>query len=124
MIEAYIVSILILVCIYVILAAGLNIALGYTGLLNMGHVAFFGIGAYTSALLTISGVPFIIAFIAAGVLASIMGYVLIYCTKNLKEDYLALATLGFSFVIYSLMLNLTGLTRGALGIAGIPTLPM
>lgn len=119
MIEAYIISILILVCIYIILAVSLNLALGYTGLLNMGHVAFFGIGAYTVAILTKAGVPFIIAFIATGIIASFAGYILVYATKNLKGDYLALATLGFSFVIYSLMLNWTGLTRGALGIAGI-----
>jgi len=119
MIEAYFVHILILVCIYVILAVSLNIALGYTGLLNMGHIAFFGIGAYTSALLTKAGTPYIIALFAAGILASLMGCILVYATRKLKGDYLALATLGFSFVVYSLMLNWTSLTRGALGIPGI-----
>ena len=65
MIEAYLIHLAILIAIYIVLAVSLDLALGYTGLLNLGHVAFFGIGAYTSALLTKSGVPFPIAFIAA-----------------------------------------------------------
>ena len=119
MINAYLIHLLILVGIYAILAVSLNLALGYTGLLNLGHVAFFGIGAYTSALLTKSGVPFLAAFLFAGLLAGVFGYILMIAVRKLKGDYLALATLGFSFVIYSLMLNLTWLTRGPLGIPGI-----
>ena len=119
MIEAYLIHIAIIIGIYIILATSLNLALGHAGLLNMGHIAFFGIGAYTSALLTQAGVPFLLALLAAGVLASIFGFILISATKKLKGDYLALATLGFNFVIYSLMLNWTSLTRGPLGIPGI-----
>jgi branched-chain amino acid transport system permease protein len=117
--NAYFVHLGILICIYAILAASLNIAVGYAGLLNLGHVAFFAIGAYTSALLTLHGVPFPIAFLAAGVLAAIFGYLLIVATYRLKGDYLALATLGFSFVVGSVLLNWTWLTRGPLGIPGI-----
>ncbi len=120
MIWAYIIHILIIVGIYMILASSLNLALGYTGLLNLGHVAFFGIGAYTSVLLVRAGFPFILAFIIAGLFTSLFGYVLVFATKKLKGDYLALASLGFSFVIYSLMMNWTKLTKGALGISGIP----
>ncbi len=119
MINPYLLHILVLVAIYAIVAVSLNLALGYTGLLNLGHVAFFGIGAYTSALLTKAGVPFLAAFLAAGVVASIFSYLLFFATKKLKGDYLALATLGFTFVLYSLLLNVTFLTRGPLGIAGI-----
>src|SRR3989338_5688379 len=115
----YAVHLTILICIYIILVTSLNLALGFTGLLNLGHIAFFGIGAYTSALLTKAGVPFIIAFLAAGIFASIFGYLLVLVTRKLKGDYLALATLGFSFVVYSMLLNLTSLTRGPLGIPGI-----
>ena len=64
MIENYLIHILILIGIYIILAVSLNIALGYTGLLNLGHIAFFGIGAYTSAILTREGIPFILAIIS------------------------------------------------------------
>lgn len=120
MIEAYILHLLILISIYIILSAGLNLALGYTGLLNLGHVAFIGIGAYTSAILVKSGSPFIIAFIAAGIIPTFAAYFLVYSTRKLKGDYLALATLGFTFIINSLLLNLAFLTRGPMGIAGIP----
>ncbi len=120
MIEGYIIHILILVAIYCILAVSLNLTLGYTGLMNMGHIAFFGIGAYTSALLTMAaGFPFLWAFIIAGLFTSVFGYILVYATRKLRGDYLGLATLGFSFVIYSLLLNWISLTRGPLGIPGI-----
>ena len=119
MIEAYLIHILVLVGIYIILAVSLNLALGYTGMLNLGHVAFFGIGAYTSALLTKSGVHFLIAFPLAGLFVTLFGYFLVLATNKLKGDYLALATLSFSFVVYSLLLNLAFLTRGPLGVAGI-----
>lgn len=119
MIEAYLIHLLILVGIYIILAVSLNLVVGYTGLLNLGHIAFFGIGAYTSALLTKAGLPFVIAFIFAGLFTCLFGYVLVLATRKMKGDYLALATLGFSFVVYSLMLNWSDLTRGPLGIPGI-----
>ncbi|NQU79608.1 branched-chain amino acid ABC transporter permease [Candidatus Woesearchaeota archaeon] len=120
MIAPYIFNILILICIYVILATSLNFALGYTGLLNLGHIAFFGIGAYASVLLVQAGIPYIIALPAAGVIAGFFGFLLILATRKIKGDYLALVTLGFSFVIHSVLLNWTSVTRGPLGIPGIP----
>lgn len=120
MISPYIIHLLILIGIYIILAISLNLALGYSGLLNLGHVALFGIGAYTSALLTLNGFPFLLSLILAGVVASAFGALLVWATKKLHGDYYALATLGFAFVVYSLLLNLTDLTRGPLGIPGIP----
>lgn len=119
MINAYILHLAIIVGIYIILTISLNLALGYTGLLNLGHIAFFGIGAYTSALLVKNGFPFPLAFLIAGLFSSIFGYFLVFATKKIKGDYLALATLGFNFVIYSLMLNWQSLTHGPLGVAGI-----
>jgi len=119
MIEAYIIHLLILIGIYVILAISLQLSLGFTGLLNLGHIAFFAIGAYTSALLTLNGVPFLIAFILAGIFAMASGFLLSLLTKKLKGDYLALATIAFTYVVYSVALNWTGLTRGPLGLPGI-----
>ena len=119
MLNPYITHLLILICIYSILAVSLNIALGYTGLFNLGHVAFFGIGAYTSALIMKAGLPFILAFVAAGTLSSFFGFLLVYATKKLKGDYLALATLAFTYVTYSVFVNWKSVTRGPLGIAGI-----
>lgn len=120
MFSAYLIHILIVICIFVILAASLNLVVGYTGLLNLGHIAFFGIGAYTSALLNIKGIPYFLSLITGGCLAAICGALLTKITNKLRGDYLALATLGFSFVVYAVLLNWETLTRGALGIPGIP----
>jgi branched-chain amino acid transport system permease protein len=118
--NAYIIHLLILICIYAILAVSLNLAVGYAGLLNLGHIAFFAVGAYTSALLVQNGAPYMAALLLAGCFAAVFGYLLILGTYRLKGDYLALATLGFSFVVSSILLNWTWLTRGPLGIPGIP----
>lgn len=120
MLSAYILHILIIAAIFSILAVSLNLAVGYTGLLNIGHIAFFGIGAYTSAILVKSGTPFLLAILASGILAAIFGWLLTVLTNKLKGDYMALATLGFAFVVYSFLLNWHSVTRGPLGIAGIP----
>ncbi len=120
MISAYFIHLLILVGIYLVLGISLQLAVGFSGLLNLGHIAFYAIGAYTSALLALQGVPFWICLVSAGFLAAIFGFLLSIPTHKLKGDYLALATLGFSFVIYAIALNWTGLTRGPLGLPGIP----
>ena len=126
MLSPYLTHILILIGIYAILGMSLNLSIGFTGLLNLGHIAFFGIGAYTSALLVLGGIlylpplPFWLAFVLAGLLAAVFGGLLMLAVRNIKGDYLALVTLGFSFVAYSVFLNWTELTRGPLGIPGIP----
>jgi branched-chain amino acid transport system permease protein len=120
MIEAYFIHLAIIILIYAILAVSLNLAVGYTGLLNLGHIAFYGIGAYTSALLTKNlDVPFLLALLTAGIVAAFFGFLLTLVTNKLKGDYLALATLGFSFVVTAVLLNWISLTRGPLGIPGI-----
>lgn len=120
MIEIYFLHLGILLGIYLILSLSLQITFGYTGLINFGHMAFFGVGAYVSALLMISGLPFIIAISLAGVLSALTGFLLATLTNKLRGDYLALATLGFSFVVYNIFINWRPLTGGALGLSGIP----
>ncbi len=120
MIEAYFIHLLILIGIYLILAISLQLTIGFTGLLNLGHIAFFAIGAYTSALLALNGFPFWFAFVMAGIISMLFGFLLSWPTSKLKGDYLALATLAFSFVVYAVALNWMGLTRGPLGLPGIP----
>lgn len=120
MIESYLIHLAILIGIYLILSLALQLALGYGGLINLGHIAFFGIGAYTSALLALNGTPFILAFLLAGIVSTIFGFILSIPTNKLKGDYLALATLAFTFVVYAVTLNWTNLTRGPLGLPGIP----
>ncbi len=119
--EAYIINLLILIGIFSILAISLNLAMGFTGLLNIGHIAFYGIGAYTSALLALSlGVPFWIGLVAGGLLAAFFGLILAIPTIKLRGDYLALATLAFAIIMESIFRNWISLTRGPLGLPGIP----
>ncbi len=120
MITGYLVHLLILIGIYSILTISLQLALGYTGLLNLGHIAFYAIGAYTSALLALNGLPFLPSMLLGGMAAMMSGFLLALPTNKLRGDYLALATMGFSFVIYAVTLNWTSLTRGPLGLPGIP----
>ncbi len=120
MIDAYIIHLLILIGIYLILAISMQLAMGFSGLLNLVHIAFYAIGAYISALLALAGLPWWICFLLAGIGAMLFGFLLAIPTNKLKGDYLALATLAFTFVIYAITLNWTGLTRGPLGLPGIP----
>jgi branched-chain amino acid transport system permease protein len=120
MIFAYLIHLLILICIYLILAISLQLSVGFTGLLNLGHIAFYCIGAYTSALLALNGFPFWICFLAAGILAMISGFLISFFTHKLKGYYFALAMIAFYFLVYSIVLNWENLTGGSLGLAGIP----
>ena len=119
--EAYLIHIMILISIYIILAISLDLAMGFTGLLNIGHIAFYGIGAYASALLTLNlGFPFWIAILVSGLIAALFGVLLAIPTIKLRGDYLAIATLGFAIIIEAIFKNWIELTRGPLGIPGIP----
>src|SRR5512137_2670919 len=116
----YLVAILTFVLIYAILALGLNVQWGYTGLVNLGHMGLFAVGAYTSALLAKLGVPFVFSLAAAILLAALFGSLLALTTLRLKEDFLAIVTLGFSEILRLFLLNEDWLTGGANGIIAIP----
>jgi len=120
MIDAYFIHLLILIGIYLILAISLQLSLGYSGLLNLGHIAFFGIGAYVSAILSLHGVSFLLSVLIAGLMSGLFGWLLSIPTNKLKGDYLAVTTLGFSFVAYAIFQNWTEVTRGSFGLPGIP----
>lgn len=120
--DAYLVSIGIVVFIYALLAIGLNLQYGETGLINFGHVAFFAIGAYTSALLALNGVPLWLSFPAAGIAAALAAVPLGMAALRLREDYLAIVTLGFSESIRLAIQQEEWLTRGVQGIPGVPAL--
>ena len=117
---SYLVAIAILVGIRALLTLGLNVQWGLAGLVNLGVVAFFAIGAYTSALLAVGGVSLAAAWPAAIALASLAGCGLAMVALRLREDYLAIVTLGFSEVLRLFLLNESWLTRGANGVTGIP----
>ncbi|MFH1097441.1 MAG: branched-chain amino acid ABC transporter permease [Candidatus Desantisbacteria bacterium] len=119
--EGYILHLFIMIGIYIILAMSLNLAMGYAGLANFGHAAFYGIGAYSSALLSINlGLSFWITIFVSGFFTCIIGLILSLSAIRLRGDYLALATLGFGIIVHNILLNWTSLTRGPLGIPGIP----
>jgi len=116
---AYFVHTLTLGAIYVIVSLSYAIAVGYTGILNLGHVGLLAIGAYTSAILVTKGISFWLALPAAGALAGILGFLLALPSRQIKGDYYALMTLGFTFVVNTVLLNWQSLTRGPFGIWGI-----
>lgn len=116
----YLIAIFTFVLIYAMLALGLNLQWGFTGLVNLGHVGFFAIGAYTSALLAKAGVPFALSLAVAILLAGFAGTLLAMTTLRLKEDFLAIVTLGFSEILRLFLLNESWLTGGANGIIDIP----
>ena len=117
----YILHTAVLAGIYVILASSLNITNGYTGLFSFGHAAFYGIGAYTAAILaTRLGWGFALTLPAAGVVAAAFGAALALPTLRLSGIFLALVTIGFQEIAYLVTLNWIGLTRGPMGIPGIP----
>jgi branched-chain amino acid transport system permease protein len=118
---AYLVAMLILAGIYCLLALGLNLHWGYTGLINFGHVGFFAIGAYASALLTTQlAWPIPAGFVAAVILAGASAYPLGLVSIRLRTDYLAIVTLGFSEVIRAFLVNERWLTKGTQGLSYIP----
>jgi ABC-type branched-subunit amino acid transport system permease subunit len=116
----YLVAMATLWSFYALLALGLNLQWGYAGLVNFGLVAYFGIGAYASALLALRGVAFPVALAAAAALAAALGLVVALSTFRLREDYLAVVTLGFSEIVRLVVLNEVWLTEGARGLTGIP----
>jgi len=110
----------IIIAIYAIFALSLNVEVGYTGLFNFGHVAFFAIGAYTSALLTLGGVPFVWAFLAALFMSGLCGFLLSIPALKLQGDYFGIATLGFGEILRMIFNNEVWLTKGPMGLPGIP----
>jgi branched-chain amino acid transport system permease protein len=126
--------------IYIILALSLNLVNGFTGLFSLGHAGFMALGAYVSALLTMSPaqkemnffmapivpflaniqLPFIPALIIAGLTAGFAGFLVGTPVLRLRDDYLAIATLGFSEIIRVVLTNLQPVTNGALGLKGLP----
>ncbi|AOT70447.1 branched-chain amino acid ABC transporter permease [Geosporobacter ferrireducens] len=126
--------------IYVILGLSLNLINGFTGLFSLGHVGFMAVGAYTAGLLTMSPAmkqmnyfmkpivpfladvewPFLPALIMAGLVTALVGFLIGAPALKLRDDYLAIATLGFGEIIRVVFTNTQSLTNGALGLKGLP----
>ena len=108
------------VLIYVCLGLGLNIVVGLAGMLDLGYIAFYGVGAYTYALLNIHfGMSFWVCLPIAATLALTAGCIIGYPTLRMRGDYLAIVTLGFGEIVRILLNNWMSLTNGPNGILGI-----
>jgi len=121
----YLIHILIITGIYIILTLSLNLIVGFTGLAALGHIAFAAIGAYTSSLLALHfGLSPLLGLLIGAILASLIGIIIGFPSLRLKEDYLALATFGLGIIVYSIAKNWVSLTRGPMGLPGIPSLSL
>jgi branched-chain amino acid transport system permease protein len=139
--DNYVVRILNNCAIYVVLGLSMNLINGFTGLFSLGHAGFMAIGAYTTALLTLTpemkaqnffmvpiikslqniNLPFLPALLAAGILSAFAAFLIGAPVLKLKGDYLAIATLGFAEIIRIVVTNTQSITNGALGLTGIPS---
>ena len=119
MISGYLITVLITIVIYAMLAHSLNIITGHAGQISLGHAAFFGIGAYTSAMLYMEvGFPFWISVPLAAVVAGIVGALLGIPCLRVRDDFLAITTMGINFVVEAIFLYIP-FFGGAMGIGGI-----
>lgn len=119
--DRYVQHLMVLSCISIILSSSWNLLAGYSGLLNLGHAAFFGIGGYTSALLALKlGLSPWIGLPLGGVMASFFGILLGIPSFRLSGPYLAITTIGFSEILRLVSMNWVSMTRGSLGLYGIP----
>lgn len=119
--NSYVMRIGVLMLLYATLTVSLNLVNGKTGLFSLGHAAFYGIGAYTSALLALNlDFPFWLSFLSAGVVAMFFGALVSLPAARLRGIYLAIITLAFAEITRLLIINLQWLTRGPFGLPGIP----
>lgn len=119
MISGYFITIFITIVIYAMLAHSLNIITGHAGQISLGHAAFFGIGAYTSAMLySEAGFPFWISVPMAAAVAGIVGALLGIPCLRVRDDFLAITTMGINFVVEAIFLYIP-FFGGAMGIGGI-----
>ena len=110
---------------HVILAVGLNLLMGYAGQISLGHAAFFGMGAYASAILTTRfGWPSLLALAAGLAVTGAIAWLLARPILRLRGHYLAMATLGFGIIVHVIMVQATRWTGGPDGLAGIPPLDL
>jgi len=119
--DPYFIGMVNFIIIYSILCLGLNLILGYTGLLSLGHAAFYGIGAYATAILmTKHGFSFLPSLIVSGLLALFFGFLLGLPTRKVRGDYFCLLTIAFGEIFRLVIQAWIGFTGSAMGIVGLP----
>lgn len=116
----YIIHLLIIIALYIPFAMSLNLIVGHSGILSITHAAFYGLGAYATAILTkFYGFPFFLSMLIGLAISTIIATAIAYSLKKVKGDYYALASIGLSVIMYSLFMNLDSITKGPFGIFGI-----
>jgi branched-chain amino acid transport system permease protein len=116
----YVGHVLVITGIYVVLAVSLDLLAGQTGLLSIAQAGFYGIGAYTSALLSVHfGWSFWVGTLAGMVVAGLISFMVTLPTARLHDDYFVIASFGFQMILFTTLNNWMSITRGPLGIPGI-----
>jgi len=117
----YLLHVIIITGIYMLLTMSLNLVVGYTGLPAISHGAFYGLGAYTSALISVDYhlSPWL-GLLSAVLVCALVAAAVALSSLRLSGDYFSLATIAFAVVFYSILKNAVGLTRGPMGLPGIP----
>lgn len=118
----YLLHLLIIICIYTILSQSLSLASGYSGQMSLAHSGFYGIGAYTAALMAVNiGTPPLLNMLLALFISGLIAYIVAKVAVKTVDDYFVIITLGIQVVMFSVMNNWQNVTNGPLGIAGIPS---
>src|SRR5258706_14967887 len=119
--ENYLIAMAVSGCLYALMALGVNMTWGLAGMVNLGLIGFFAVGAYISALLTLKlGLPIVVGIAAGALAAALTGSAVALITARLRGDYLAIVTLGFAETIRIIASNEIWLTNGTDGLSGIP----
>ena len=117
----YVCHILVLVAIYAILSDSLDLLAGRMGYVSVAHAAFYGMGAYSSALLTLhAGAPFLVGVLIGMSVAAIASLVVSSTSMRLHDDYFVIGTFAFQMIMFAIFNNSIDLTGGPLGMSGIP----
>lgn len=116
---AYEITLLTSMAIMVLFALSLNFITGFCGQISLGHAAFMGIGAYTTAMLVKAGVPMLVTLPLAGLLAGLLGFVVGLASLRVREDFLAITTMGVVFLFVGIVKQ-QDMLGGSNGISGIP----
>lgn len=121
----YILHLFILICFYTLLSQSLNLSAGFTGLISLAHAGFYGIGAYTTAILSTQfGFSFWLSIPLAMLISGTIAFIVSLIALRTVEDYFIICTLGIQVILFSIMNNWMDLTRGPLGIPGIPSISL
>jgi ABC-type branched-subunit amino acid transport system permease subunit/ABC-type branched-subunit amino acid transport system ATPase component len=119
----YLLHVLVMVCLYVVLATSFNLLIGFAGLFALSHAAFYAIGAYVTAILAAKvGLPFPVPLIAAALFAAGVGFLVALPALRVAGEYLVVVTLALQVIVLQVILNWKGLTGGTDGISGVPAL--